>query len=52
MLQALYDMGYMQSICPECGNVLSSLNDSSCERCKAKFNPNESEIRFVNIKWN
>ena len=46
------EMGMVQSKCPECGNILKSNNEEKCDKCKAKFDNSDVDIRVVDVRWN
>jgi len=49
---AMNEMGMVQSKCPECGNILKSNNEEKCDKCKAKFDNSDVDIRVVDVRWN
>lgn len=46
------ELGMMQAKCPKCGYILNSIYEKKCDRCKTKFEPNDTDTRFVDPRWN
>jgi predicted RNA-binding Zn-ribbon protein involved in translation (DUF1610 family) len=52
IILAMNEVGLVQFLCPECGNILKSNTETKCNKCKAKFSHDEIETRFINPKLN
>ena len=52
IILAMNEMGMVQSKCPECGNILKSNHEEKCDRCKARFDNDDADVRFVDVRWN